>query len=297
MIKTPVIQFLVMAFLFCWLAAAAIYFLEIPYGSATASIIVAFFCMPAPALSAWIMMKFILKKPLYELGVNWKLADKKALAIMPIWLLAWVIAYYCITYISSSLFGTELFGALDFSREGLFLKIEDMTEGQIDPETINIPSIPVVLSLVILGGIIAGSTINLIFTLGEEIGWRGFLYNQLKDTSLHFRVLFTGIVWGFWHAPLIAMGHNFPENPGAGIFMMVILCIALSYPMDWLRRTSNSVLGPGMFHGMINGTAAGMMLFVFTGNELLSSVVGLSGILAIGTVYLLQTLFSSKVLS
>ncbi|MEX1189585.1 MAG: CPBP family intramembrane glutamic endopeptidase [Bacteroidia bacterium] len=296
-INKSIVQYLFLSYAICWLVAGLIYFLEIPYGSVTSSILVAVLCMPAPAIASFIIMKFVLKRPLVELGVNWKTANKTFLYLTPIWLIIWVIFYYILVYVLGSLFGSDLFGMLDFSRDGLLNKIEELGQGQIDPETLNIPSIPVVMSFIILGGIVAGSTINLIFTLGEEIGWRGFLYNQLQDHSLHSRVIFTGFVWGLWHAPLIAMGHNFPSYPLIGIFIMIVFCIVLSYPMDWLRRTSKSVLGPGIFHGMINGTAAGMMVFVTSGNELLSSVVGITGVLAFTVVYFFQNLFSTKLLA
>ena len=30
-----------------------------------------------------------------------------------------------------------------------------------------------------------------------------------------------GVIWGFWHAPLILNGHNYPQHPVVGVFMMV----------------------------------------------------------------------------
>ncbi|MEZ5172179.1 MAG: hypothetical protein R2850_01365 [Bacteroidia bacterium] len=74
-------------------------------------------------------------------------------------------------WLGSMAFGEELFGRVDFSHEGFALnRIEDLTQGQFDPESFNIPSVPVVLSLILISAVIAGATINLIFALGEEIG-------------------------------------------------------------------------------------------------------------------------------
>ena len=62
--------------------------------------------------------------------------------------------------------------------------------------------------------------------------------------------------------------------------MMVLFCVALSFPLDLIRRNTQSVLGPAAFHGMINATASGAMLFIQNGDVLLGSLAGLSGALA-----------------
>ena len=69
---------------------------------------------------------------------------------------------------------------------------------------------------------------------------------------------------------------------------MIAFCVILSFPMDWIRRTSASILGPAAFHGMINAVAGGVMLFIVSGKELVSSLVGLSGIFSFGFVYIVQ---------
>jgi membrane protease YdiL (CAAX protease family) len=210
----------------------------------------------------------------------------------PLWLAVWIGAFFLIIWLTGNVFGIEQVGSIDFTYDSLLNRIEDLTQGQLDPEALNIPSVPVVLALVVAGGIIAGGSINLLFALGEEIGWRGLAYKRLERHGVHARNMLTGFAWGLWHAPLILMGHNFPGEPVAGVFMMVLFCIALSYPMDWLRKHSNTVLAPAAFHGMINGSAAGLMLFVNAGHELIGSVVGLAGLLAVLAVYLLQNLLS-----
>ncbi|MEZ5172178.1 MAG: CPBP family glutamic-type intramembrane protease [Bacteroidia bacterium] len=118
------------------------------------------------------------------------------------------------------------------------------------------------------------------------------MYSRPEHLPAYRRIIFTGVIWGFWHAPLILQGHNYPANPEWGVFMMVVFCVALAFPMDWLRRNSNSVLAPAAFHGMINASAAGLMMFVYPGHEFLGSVVGLAGILALGPVYLIQSAIS-----
>lgn len=288
MLNKPLLTYFSIAFGICWASAAIIYFADIPYGSLVSTVIVALFCMPAPALAAWITWSKVMKRPFSELELRWNGANKAMLMTIPIWLITFLGFYYLIVFLFGNTFSMDAFGVIDFSNLQVLNKLDDLSQGQFDPESVPIPSPSILLSIIILAAIIAGSTINLPFTLGEEIGWRGFLYKYFENSSVTKRVLITGIAWGFWHAPLILMGHNYPLNPVLGVFMMVAFCVVLSFPMDWIRRTSGSILGPAAFHGMINAVAGGAMLFVITGKELISSLVGLSGIIAFALVYMFQ---------
>lgn len=288
----PLLIFISLAFAFCWFWAGIIQISSIDYGTPVATIIVALGCMSAPALSAWIVTRYVLKAPLKSLGVNWRTANKPLVFSSALWLAVWAASFFLVLWLGSLVLDAKVFGRVDFSHEGLLNRIEDLTQGQFDPEKLPIPSVPVVISLILLSSVIAGFSINLLFALGEEIGWRGFMYNRLERVPATNRIVITGLVWGFWHAPLILQGHNYPEHPEFGVLMMVVFCVALAFPMDWLRRNSNSVLAPAAFHGMINASAAGLMMFVYPGHEFLGSVVGLAGILALLPVYLLQSAIS-----
>jgi len=284
----PLLTYFSISFGVCWAAAAIIFFTGIPYGSFLSTVIVALICMPAPALAAWYSWTKVMKRPFSELELRWQGANKSMLMTIPIWLITFIGFYYLIVFFFGNSISIEAFGLVDFSNEQVFIKLDELSQGQFDPESISIPSPSILLSIIILGGIVAGFTLNLPFTLGEEIGWRGFMFSYFETWSITKRVLITGTAWGIWHAPLILMGHNYPLNPIMGVFMMIAFCIILSFPMDWIRRTSGTILGPAAFHGMINASAAGVMLFIVSGKELISSLVGLSGILSFGLVYLLQ---------
>lgn len=55
--------FLLFAFGISWLSAAVIYFTGMTYGTGLSMFIVACFYMPAPALSAFIVQKYVYKEP------------------------------------------------------------------------------------------------------------------------------------------------------------------------------------------------------------------------------------------
>ena len=290
------LYYLLISFGVCWIGAGLIPLFDIGYNSFASTAIVALICMPAPALAAWIVQVFILKRPFAELQLTWKQADQKQLYLLPVWLFVFLLATVGWIYLLGNVFQIEVFGLVDFSRDGLLLKLEEVTQGKTDLSTVGIPSPWIVFALICFAAILTGSSINLIFTLGEEIGWRGFLYKQFEHFSPAKRSMITGTIWGIWHAPLIVLGLNYPDHPYLGIGMMVVFCVALSFPMDFLRRSTNTILGPGAFHGLINASAAGTMLFIWNGDSLIASIAGLSGALAafslLGIQYLLTKIIN-----
>jgi membrane protease YdiL (CAAX protease family) len=47
----------------------------------------------------------------------------------------------------------------------------------------------------------------LIAAVGEEIGWRGLLVQQLVRIKPFVRTaLLSGLIWGIWHVPMIIGG-------------------------------------------------------------------------------------------
>ncbi|MBR6269707.1 MAG: CPBP family intramembrane metalloprotease [Bacteroidales bacterium] len=131
----------------------------------------------------------------------------------------------------------------------------------------------------LVSGLIAGITINGIMAFGEEVGWRGYLLRQFKGSHFMTASLLTGIIWGLWHAPLILLGHNYPTNPVAGVFMMIALCLVLTPMMQYFRLKSRSVIVSAIMHGTFNAVAGITIMYVIGYNEFLTGTTGLAGIL------------------
>lgn len=118
--------------------------------------------------------------------------------------------------------------------------------------------------------IIISPVVNIIATLGEEIGWRGYLLYQLKEEHGTVKaILLTGVIWGIWHAPMIALGHNYgtayPGYPVLGILVMIIWCTILGIIEGYVTIKSGSVIPAAICHSGVNGLASiGMMFFVGT---------------------------------
>jgi uncharacterized protein len=105
-----------------------------------------------------------------------------------------------------------------------------------------------------LAGFVLGSVQAGIFALGEEIGWRGYLQNKMiKEFGFIPGIIYLGLVWGYWHLPIILMGFNFPEYPILGGFiLMPLMTIGFSSIFAWLTLRAESIWPAVLGHGAIN---------------------------------------------
>ena len=153
------------------------------------------------------------------------------------------------------------------------------------------------VAFTLLSGMLAGITINALFAFGEEVGWRGYLLKQFKGKSFLGTAVIIGIVWGLWHAPLILMGHNYPQHPQWGVLLMVVVCILMSFIIQYFRIKSGSVIVAAIMHGTCNAVAGTTMFFVGLDrfNDLLDGACGLAGMLAMLVVAAVIFLFDRYV--
>lgn len=93
-----------------------------------------------------------------------------------------------------------------------------------------------------------------LLTVGEEIGWRGFLQKKLLEkNSLLRSLVFLGLIWGFWHFPLILNGMNYPEYPYLGAFLIFpVATVFISFFLGWLTINSKSIWPAVFAHGGVN---------------------------------------------
>lgn len=138
-----------------------------------------------------------------------------------------------------------------------------------------------IIAVTMASGLLSGVTVNAVFAFGEEIAWRGFLVKELKGKKLLSAAMIIGVVWGFWHFPLILNGHNYPDHPVAGVFMMVLMCLVFTPILLYFRQKSGSVVVPAIMHGTFNAVVEVSVLFVTPYNDLLVGGAGLAGIVVL----------------
>lgn len=97
---------------------------------------------------------------------------------------------------------------------------------------------------------------NMLFSLGEELGWRGFLVPQLiKSTSFLNTAIISGIIWSFWHLPGILSGNYGAEGTPLWyqVVCFILLVLSGSVMLTWLRLRSGSLWPAVVFHAVHNG--------------------------------------------
>lgn len=100
--------------------------------------------------------------------------------------------------------------------------------------------------------------------LGEELGWRGYLFPKLKTVmNRPAAYIVCGIIWGVWHTPAIIDGLNFGKDyigyPYMGVLLMCLFCISVGIIFTWLTEKTNSVY-PAAFAHAVNNNAAPLIL-------------------------------------
>ncbi|TMD77710.1 MAG: CPBP family intramembrane metalloprotease [Chloroflexi bacterium] len=125
-----------------------------------------------------------------------------------------------------------------------------------------------------------GIIFNMIFTFGEEFGWRGYLLPRLAPLGGIYAAIITGVIWGLWHAPLIVLdGYNYPGHPWFGLGMMVIFTVSLSMIFAWLRFRSGSIWPSTLAHAAINAQAGFGLLLLSRADSLLGVPLGIIGLI------------------
>ena len=118
----------------------------------------------------------------------------------------------------------------------------------------------------LFNGIVAGPIINSLFTFGEEFGWRGYLLPKLLPLGERRAILISGLIWGAWHWPVIAMGHNYgfdyPGAPWTGLLMMVWFTLLVGAALSWMTLRAGSVWPAVIGHAAVNAITGLPALFM-----------------------------------
>jgi membrane protease YdiL (CAAX protease family) len=227
--------------------------------------------MWGPGIAAIITTLFIAKVPFSSLRLN-TLGPKR------FYLWAWFLPV--VLTLLSGLF-TVLFGIakLDLNFTMIRTAMEAAAGGN------EVPVEVIVLSQTLLALTLA-PFLNMLFTMGEELGWRGFLLPRLMPLGQWKAALWSGVIWGVWHAPVIVQGHNYPGYPVLGVFMMIIFCILLGTIITWLYINTKSPWVAALAHGSVNAIAGVPVLFLAPGFNM-----AFGGTLAAPTAWIGMALF------
>ena len=227
--------------------------------------------MWGPGIATIITTVFVMKQPIKSLRLN-TLGPKR------FYLWAWFLPV--VLTIVGGLF-TLLFGIAK-----LDLNFTAIREAMASAPGAEMISTGVIVAAQILLAFTLAPFINVLFALGEELGWRGVLLSHLMPLGQWKAILISGIIWGIWHAPVIAQGHNYPGYPIVGIFMMIVFTILLGTIFSWLYLNTKSPWTPALAHGSVNAVAGLPVLFFQPGFN-----IAFGGTIAAPTAWVAMILF------
>lgn len=144
------------------------------------------------------------------------------------------------------------------------------------------------IALSVVQAFTLGAVVNVLFAFGEELGWRGHLLPRLAPLGAPQAAVAVGVIWGLWHAPIIAlyglgatvgMAGSGPMGWAVAPFFL-LTTIPLSVIYAWLRFCSGTVWPCVLAHAMAN---AGLQVQVqlalsLPGTMFIGGPIGLLGI-------------------
>jgi membrane protease YdiL (CAAX protease family) len=279
------VQFIVLCCIVSWAIAGIAILLGLRVTQNIAYTIFGSFYMLLPAICAVILQLIHKEKPFSNLGVSFRFNR---------WFLIAGIVPIIYSFIALGI--NLLFPNISFSAayEGF---LSTLPAEQAELTSRQLSRFPPVIFFILqfASAIIAGYTINAVFALGEELGWRGYLLKALKDKRLLPVSMIIGAVWGLWHFPLILIGHNYPQHPIAGVGMMIIFCILISPLMTYIVIKSKSVITAAVFHGINNAIGKFSIFYIVGGNELINGITGLAGFITLLLVNILFFLYDKYI--
>ena len=283
-----ILSFLGLAFGISWTIAGIGLAFGVRAASGIPYTVMAALVMLGPALAAIIQQRLLDKAPWSGLGLQLRGTRWSVVAWTACVAICIVPLTLAVVHVLGDLMGMSAFGMVEVSHERIAIAVRELSSGKLAEASIQrqverLSTVPAMFILVFALGaaLIAAMTFNLPFMLGEELGWRGYLWQHTAAWNGARRVGSTGLVWGLWHAPLIAAGHNYPGEPLLGIVMMVLFCLTMALLFDWTRTRSMSIWSSCLLHGTINGSAGVTALFMWQGHPLVGSIAGLAGVIAV----------------
>lgn len=91
-------------------------------------------------------------------------------------------------------------------------------------------------------------------TLGEEIGWRGFLVPELYKKFGYIKTsIITGVIWSVWHYTVLIFGNYNNGTPvWYGLFCFTLMIISITFIINWFTIRSGSLFTAMILHASHN---------------------------------------------
>ena len=151
----------------------------------------------------------------------------------------------------------------------------------IDPEELPL-SVQQIAWLQIISLPVVAGVINTAFMMvTEEVGWRGWLWDRWSHMPFWRHAMLTGFIWGAWHAPIVALGYNYPGLPVWGPVIFIGWVMFMTPIIALIREKGGSMVHGAMFHGVFNGVAPITVIMLADPSMPWRGAIGLGGFAAL----------------
>lgn len=209
-----------------------------------------------------ILIAFILNKTLK--GMGWKPKLKGNIR----WIF-WAILVPAVVVILGAVLFYVLYPDLFDSTASSYLRKQgedlgvDMI-GQLESQGIT-PRLYAGITLI--SSVTYGGFINMFVAVGEEAGWRGFLYTELRKGFGRVSTwIIGGVIWAAFHFPVMIIGGyeygtDYLGAPVLGLIVFSINCIANGLLHEIIYDKTKCIWFPALLHGGLNAVANAPLLF------------------------------------
>lgn len=249
-----------------------------------------------PAFAVITLKKFIRKESLNGLGWNRRHFSLRWIALAIALPFAVVLGSLGLIFLLGNVMHLPGFGEVILEKTNLtsakyffFFQTPDGLDagiwswfslGMMPPEMWNL----VVLILVV--GTIGGATFSLLYLVGQEVGFRGFLLQETRSLGFVGSNFIIGGLFGLWQLPQLFL--NNPQVQGFDLLLSILgtvgFAIAVSFPAAWLAIRTRSVYASATFLGVLFNVAPISQFFTYSANPLLGSAQGFVGMLVLLTI-------------
>jgi membrane protease YdiL (CAAX protease family) len=219
-----------------------------------------------PAVSAFIVRKFITREGFSGAGLKW--GNRRP------YLLTWAVipVYFLVIYTLTAIFVSAPDLTLTRFMEQYGLSDTDLP---ISPA--------MMLVAVLMASLFLSPIVNFIPSFGEEFGWRGYLLPKLLPLGEVKALLLSGFIWSLWHLPfIILLGFGFGDNSLAGIVLYIIMVTLLGIIIGYFWIVYGSTYLAAFMHGVFNAQAKSIWVMIFPGADPL--IGGTGGVIAIAII-------------
>ena len=251
------IKYLVWAFALAWPVQALASWFGLR-GNTLAFQLILMLCMLTPTaatLLAGISLKGMGWKPVFR--GNWK------------WFFAAWLGPALLTALGAGIYFLLYPARLDLT--GLYYRATlEAAGGQEALAQLEAQALPImtVLLVQIVSSLLYAPFVNVLPSLGEEIGWRGVMTPRLKERFGRRKGwLLGGVIWGVWHWPVMLLagyeyGLRYWGAPVLGPLVFCLFTVSLGLLLDLLYEKTGSIWFPALGHGAVNAMAGVPLLFL-----------------------------------